>query len=83
METAGTRATLGRIVGQAVTLSRVPLAKVAEQSGIPYSTLYRKIKGAGDFTVAELFSVAAVIGADALAWVAEAQHATASLKAVA
>lgn len=76
MEPTTTRITLARIVSQAITLSGIPLTRIAQKTNIPYSTLYRKLNGGGDFTFAELSAIANVIDADVVTWAAEAQTAT-------
>lgn len=48
-----------------------PLARLEAETGIPRSTLRRKIAaGVGAFTVSELFRLARATGGDVVAWVA-------------
>lgn len=38
------------------------IQKAADESAIPYTTLYRKVKGGGDFTITEIAMLADALG---------------------
>jgi predicted transcriptional regulator len=75
MDTSRTRSVLARIIGDAIEDAGLSIARVAEKTGIPYATLYRKLHAGSDFTFAELSAIASVVGGDVVAWAGEAQTA--------
>ena len=55
---------VGKKVAAAIALADLTAHRVAVRSGIPSSTLHRKLMGAGSFTVDELQRISAVVGVD-------------------
>ncbi|MGI5223242.1 helix-turn-helix domain-containing protein [Nocardia sp. CA-290969] len=55
-----TSVAVGESVGRALDAADLSLRKAAAQTGIPYTTLHRKIKGHGKtgFTINELLNIA-------------------------
>lgn len=50
------------LVQQAMDTARVSINSLADQTGIPYSTLRRKITGHSDLTLAEVLVIAEALG---------------------
>lgn len=48
-------------IGQARNEAGMSVLALSRESGIPYSTLDRKLKGHGDFTMRETFNLAAAL----------------------
>ena len=46
----------------------IPVLKLAELTGIPKSTLQRKLKGVDEFSAGQLTSIASVLGCSAAEW---------------
>jgi len=53
----------------------IPVLKLAELTGIPKSTLQRKLKGVDEFSAGQLVAIATVLGCSAADWFAEANAA--------
>lgn len=49
-------------VANAVEKSKIPVARVARDSGVPRATLVRKMNGGGEFGVYEILRIANAIG---------------------
>lgn len=49
----------------AIVDANLSKTSVADKTGIPYSTLSRKLKGRGDFSFEELFAIARATGVPA------------------
>jgi transcriptional regulator with XRE-family HTH domain len=69
MATEITREVAG-LVSMAILQSEVSKSRIADLTGIPYSTLNRKLKGSSaDFTFPELFAIARVVGVQPSAFI--------------
>ncbi len=51
-------------VGKAIALSGKPIARVADETGIPRSTLNRKLRNRTEFNVSDLYLLGDVTGAN-------------------
>lgn len=49
-------------VAKAVEKSKIPVARIARDSGVPRATLVRKMNGGGEFGVYEILRIANAIG---------------------
>ena len=49
----------------------IPVLKLAELTGIPKSTLQRKLKGVDEFSAGQLTAIASVLGCSAADWFAD------------
>lgn len=63
---------LGEVVRSDFDKARLALSAVAVYADIPRNTLRRKLAH-GDFTVAELYRLAPVLGANVLTWAAHVE----------
>ena len=50
------------LIGGEMERSELTARELAERSGIPFTTLARKLVGGGDFSFAELFAIAEILG---------------------
>lgn len=51
-------------ISSATLAKGISLNELSKRSGIPYSTLYRKVKGKADFTLEELAEIGTALGVD-------------------
>lgn len=61
-EAADAVAWTARAITDAIDSSRLTKLSISEETGIPYSTLNRKLAGKSDFTFAELILIADAVG---------------------
>jgi len=64
--------TTHELVARAAKTKGLSMKSLAEQAGMPYATLHRRMTGVSSFTVAELLQVAAVLKVEARTLVGEA-----------
>lgn len=53
-----TNTTVTTLINKEIDDLKIPLTSVAENSGISYSTLSRRVKGGGEWTATEILRVA-------------------------
>lgn len=51
-----------QVVSQAILAAGESKKELSERTGIPYTTLHRKLIGGSDFTLPELYAIATVLG---------------------
>ena len=49
------------LIGSAMEGSQLTARELAERSGIPFTTIARKLVGGGDFSFAEIYEIAQVL----------------------
>lgn len=64
MDTPQYVAEVARRVAEAIEAGGQSQLRIAEATGIPRTTLIRRLSGTSSFTVAELSSIASVLGVD-------------------